>query len=260
MLTGTDEHGDKIANAATAHGTVPKAYADRVSAIFRETWDACGITYDHFIRTTDDYHIRFVRSVLAKVHAAGDITFGEYGGKYCTGCERFYTDRELVGGKCPDHETEPIWIKEENYFFRMERYRPQLLEHIEKHPDFIRPAGYRAEVLGLLREPLEDLCISRPKSRLTWGIELPFDDRYVTYVWFDALLNYLSGLEHARPKRSRGVLAQRRALHREGHPEAPRRVLADHAAWPRAIRSTASSTFTATGTWARARCRSRSAT
>ena len=203
LLTGTDEHGDKIANAATANQTVPKAYADRVSKIFRDTWDACGISYDHFIRTTDDYHVRFVRNVLAKVHAAGDIAFGEYGGKYCTGCERFYTDRELVNGKCPDHETEPIWIKEENYFFKMEKYRPQLLEHLEKNPDFIRPAGYRAEVLGLLREPLEDLCISRPKSRLTWGIELPFDDRYVTYVWFDALLNYLSGIEHARPAEAR---------------------------------------------------------
>ncbi len=105
LLTGTDEHGDKIANAATAHKTDPKSYADRVSGIFRDTWDTCGITYDHFIRTTDDYHVRFVRSVLAKVHAAGDIYFGEYGGKYCTGCERFYADREIVVAKCPDHET-----------------------------------------------------------------------------------------------------------------------------------------------------------
>ncbi len=198
FMTGTDEHGDKIAAAAAEHDATPQAYADRISAIFRSTWDTCGITYDHFIRTTDDYHVRFVRDVLRKVHDAGDIYFGEYGGKYCTGCERFYTDRELVGGKCPDHQTEPEWIREENYFFRMSRYQDRLREHIENHPDFVRPAGYRNEVLAMLREPVEDLCISRPKSRLSWGIELPFDENYVTYVWFDALINYLSGLEHVK--------------------------------------------------------------
>jgi methionyl-tRNA synthetase len=159
FLTGTDEHGDKIAAAAASLGTDPRSYADRISGIFRSTWDTCGITYDHFIRTTDAHHVRFVQDVLQKVHDAGDIYFGEYGGKYCTGCERFYTDRELVGGKCPDHETEPVWIKEENYFFRMGRYQQRLLEHLDAHPDFIRPTGYRNEVLGLLREPLEDLCI-----------------------------------------------------------------------------------------------------
>jgi methionyl-tRNA synthetase len=169
-----------------------------VSALFRSTWDACGISYDHFIRTTDAYHVRFVQDVLRTVHAAGDIYFGEYGGRYCTGCERFYTDRELVDGKCPDHRTEPVWIKEENYFFRMGKYQDRLLRHFEEQPDFVRPEGYRNEVLAMLREPLEDLCISRPKSRLQWGIELPFDDRFVTYVWFDALLNYLSGLEHRK--------------------------------------------------------------
>jgi methionyl-tRNA synthetase len=198
FLTGTDEHGDKIAEAALAQGSEPRAYADHVSGIFRSTWDTCSITYDHFIRTTDGYHETLVREVLQKVYDAGDIYFGEYGGQYCTGCERFYAERELVDGKCPDHETEPEWIKEENYFFRMAKYQDRLLKHIEENPDFIRPGGYRNEVLGLLREPLEDLCISRPKSRLTWGIELPFDSGYVTYVWFDALLNYVSGLEHIK--------------------------------------------------------------
>ena len=199
FLTGTDEHGDKIAEAAAVAGSTPAEYADRVSDTFRNTWDTCGITYDHFIRTTDEHHITFVREILQKVHDAGDIYFDEYGGQYCTGCERFYADRELVDGKCPDHETEPVWIKEENYFFRMSRYQDRLLEHIDRNPDFISPVGYRNEVLGLLREPLEDLCISRPKSRLQWGIELPFDDRYVCYVWFDALLNYVSALRRARP-------------------------------------------------------------
>jgi methionyl-tRNA synthetase len=202
FLTGTDEHGDKIAAAASARGSEPRAYADRVSGLFRSTWDTCGISYDHFIRTTDEHHVRFVRDVLQKVHDAGDIYFGEYGGRYCMGCERFYADRELVAGKCPDHRTEPVWIAEENYFFRMSRYQERLLRHLEAHPDLIRPEGYRNEVLSLLGEPLEDLCISRPKSRLQWGIELPFDERFVTYVWFDALLNYLSGLEHIKGARA----------------------------------------------------------
>ena len=192
FLTGTDEHGDKIAEAAAAAGETPKAYADRISALFRSTWDACGLTYDHFIRTTDEHHQRFVQHVLDEVNRGGDIYFGEYGGLYCTGCERFYTEKELVAGKCPDHKIEPKFVRENNYFFRMSRYQQRLLEHIAANPDWIRPERYRNEVLGFLREPLEDLCISRPKSRLAWGIELPFDRDFVTYVWFDALLNYTS--------------------------------------------------------------------
>jgi methionyl-tRNA synthetase len=196
MLTGTDEHGDKIAQAAKEQGAAPKAYADRVSGIFRSTWDACGIAYDHFIRTTDRYHVEFVQSVLQKIYDAGDIYFGEYGGYYCFGCERFYTEKELVEGKCPDHQKAPTFIQEKNYFFRMSRYQQRLYDHIQAHPDFVRPEQYRTEVLAFLREPLEDLCISRPKSRLEWGIALPFDGDFVTYVWFDALLNYVSALKH----------------------------------------------------------------
>ena len=192
LLTGTDEHGDKIAEAAAAAGETPQAFADRISAIFRSTWDACGISYDHFIRTTDEHHERYVQDVLERVHANGDIYFGEYEGLYCTGCERFYTEKELVDGKCPDHKIEPKRVKEENYFFRMSRYQERLIEHVRAHPDWIRPERYRNEILGFLREPLQDLSISRPKSRLTWGIELPFDRNFVTYVWFDALLNYTS--------------------------------------------------------------------
>jgi methionyl-tRNA synthetase len=195
LLTGTDEHGDKIAQAASENGMEPKAYADRVSAIFRSTWDACGISYDHFIRTTDPYHKETVRQILQKIYDQGDIYFGEYGGFYCFGCERFYTEKELVAGKCPDHQKEPAFIQEKNYFFRMSKYQQQLLDHIQSHSDFIRPDRYRGEVLAFLREPLEDLCISRPKSRLQWGIPLPFDVDYVTYVWFDALINYVSALK-----------------------------------------------------------------
>ena len=195
LLTGTDEHGDKIAQAAKASGMEPKAYADKISAVFRATWDACGIVYDHFIRTTDDYHKEFVQQVLQKIYDSGDIYFGEYGGFYCFGCERFYTEKELVGGKCPDHQTAPAYIREKNYFFRMGKYQQRLIDHIREHPDLIRPERYRSEVLAFLREPLEDLSISRPKSRLDWGISLPFDADHVTYVWFDALINYVSALK-----------------------------------------------------------------
>src|SRR5215813_5077879 len=151
FLTGTDEHGDKIAQAASAAGVTPLWYA-------------------------------------------GEIYFGEYGGNYCFGCERFYTDKEIVDGKCPDHQTPLTFIKEKNYFFRMSRYQDWLIGHLEAHPDFIQPERYRNEVLGFLREPLLDLSISRPKSRLQWGIPLPFDENYVTYVWFDALVNYYSAV------------------------------------------------------------------
>ena len=196
LLTGTDEHGDKIAQAAADAATDPKTYADRVSNLFRATWDACGIDYDHFIRTTDSYHKDYVQSVVQKIYDGGDIYFGEYGGLYCYGCERFYTEKELVDGKCPDHQKAPDYISEKNYFFRMSKYQQPLIDALQARPNLVRPDRYRAEVLAFLREPLEDLCISRPTSRLQWGIPLPFDADYVTYVWFDALLNYVSALEN----------------------------------------------------------------
>ena len=194
FLTGTDEHGDKVVRAAKKENLSPRAYVDKISRLFRDLWPQLNITNNNFIRTTDAAHMEIVSQILQKIYDAGDIYFSEYEGQYCFGCERFYTDRELVEGKCPDHETAPEMIKESNYFFKMSRYQDWLLEHIKKHPDFIRPERYRNEVLAFLREPLEDLCISRPKSRLRWGITLPFDENYVTYVWFDALLNYISAL------------------------------------------------------------------
>lgn len=194
FLTGTDEHGDKIAEAAAKAGETPKAYADRYSGQFRALWPELSITNDHFIRTTDDDHVKTVQNILQAVYEKGDIYFGHYEGFYCVGCERFYRESELADGKCPDHQTEPEYRKESNYFFRMSRYQDWLMTHIRDNPDFIRPERYRNEVLAFLREPLEDLCISRPKTRLTWGITLPFDDKYVTYVWFDALINYLTGI------------------------------------------------------------------
>jgi methionyl-tRNA synthetase len=194
FLTGTDEHGDKIAQAATAAGESPQVYTDRISGVFQETWRRLKITHDQFIRTTAAPHRKVVQGILQKIYDGGEIYFGEYGGQYCFGCERFYAERELVDGKCPDHQTVPTYIKEQNYFFRMGKYQQRLLKHLEKHPECIRPERYRNEVLAFLKDPLEDLCISRPKARLQWGIPLPFDDRYVTYVWFDALINYVSAL------------------------------------------------------------------
>jgi methionyl-tRNA synthetase len=194
FLTGTDEHGDKIAIAAQKGGQSPQEYVDRISKMFRDLWPTLDIKNDHFIRTTDPEHIKVVQDILNLVNDNGDIYFAEYEGLYCVECERFYTERELVDGKCPDHQTTPKVIKEANYFFRMSKYQDWLIAHIKEHPDFIRPERYRNEALSFLKEPLEDLCISRPKSRLTWGISLPFDDRFVTYVWFDALINYISAM------------------------------------------------------------------
>lgn len=203
FLTGTDEHGNKIAQAAAKAGEDPQDYADRISAVFRDTWQALNITYSRFIRTTDPFHQRLVQEILQRIYDRGEIYLGEYGGKYCFGCERFYAERELEDGKCPDHRVEPTFIKEHNYFFRMSKYQDRLVKHLEDHPDFIRPERYRNEVLAFLREPLDDLCISRPIRRLSWGIPLPFDSDYVTYVWFDALINYLSGLGYPDSEDSR---------------------------------------------------------
>ncbi len=196
FLTGTDEHGDKIAEAARAQGTSPQVFADRISAIFRSTWESLGISFDRFIRTTDPDHVRAVQHLLRVLHEKGDIDFREYEGLYCVGCERFMTERDLEEGLCRDHERAPERRTEANYFFRMSRYFDALGEQLEREPDWIRPERYRNEVLAMLREGsgLEDLCISRPRSRLAWGVELPFDPDYVCYVWFDALVNYLAGL------------------------------------------------------------------
>ncbi|WP_028317187.1 methionine--tRNA ligase [Desulfobulbus elongatus] len=192
--TGTDEHGEKIAEAAAKAGETPRAYVDRIAAAFRETWPHLAIRPDYIIRTTDADHIRTVQDILQQVYDRDDIYFSEYSGLYCKGCERFLTEKELVDGKCPDHLVEPKPITEQNYFFRMSRYQDWLIDHIRANPDFITPERYRNEVLSFLSEPLEDLCISRPTSRLTWGIPLPFDANFVTYVWFDALINYLTGI------------------------------------------------------------------
>ncbi|NJB68882.1 methionyl-tRNA synthetase [Desulfobaculum xiamenense] len=195
FLTGTDEHGDKIAQAAEAAGTSPREFVDEISGTFRNLWPRLNVSNNDFIRTTEQRHIDTVREVLQKVYDSGDIYQSEYEGLYCYGCEQFLTEKDLVDGKCPDHDKEPSVIREKNYFFRMSKYQDWLRQYIIDNPDFIRPERYRNEVLSMLEMGvLDDLCISRPKSRLSWGIELPFDPDYVTYVWFDALLNYITAL------------------------------------------------------------------
>jgi methionyl-tRNA synthetase len=205
FLTGTDEHGERIAQVAAAAGKSPQAYADEIAGVFQETWRRLGITNDDFIRTTEPRHRKVVQEILQRLHDAGEIYFGEYGGWYCYGCERFYTEKEIVDGRCPDHQTALTFIKEKNYFFKMSKYQAWLIQHLEDNPGFIQPDRYRNEVLGFLREPLQDLSISRPKSRVVWGIPLPFDDQYVTYVWFDALLNYYSAVSDPSNEKTRGL-------------------------------------------------------
>lgn len=194
FLTGTDEHGDKIVQAAEKQATTPQEYADKISRLFQDLLPVLNVKNNQFIRTTNPDHKKVVKAVLSKIYDSGDIYFSSYEGLYCFGCERFYQERELVEGKCPDHGVAPSKIEESNYFFKMSKYQDWLIDHIKSNPDFIRPEQYKNEILSFLKEPLEDLCISRPKSRLTWGITLPFDKDYVTYVWFDALVNYISAL------------------------------------------------------------------
>ncbi len=195
FITGTDEHGDKIVQAAEKAGEAPKAFTDRISAEFAALWPKLETEPSRFVRTSSEKHKEVVRTFLQKVYDAGDIYFGEYGGHYCFGCERFYTEKELESGLCPQHLVKPEYISEKNYFFRMSKYQARLKQHILDNPDFIRPERYRNEALAMLDSgALDDLCISRPKTRLTWGIELPFDPDYVCYVWFDALLSYFTAI------------------------------------------------------------------
>lgn len=192
-LTGTDEHGIKVQKAALEQKKDPKAFVDEIVPQFKELWRILGIQYDYFIRTTDDQHKQVVQKVLAALEARGDIYKAAYQGWYCTPCESFWTELQLKDGKCPDCNRGVDRLEEENYFFKLSQYQSWLIQYIEAHPGFIQPEYRKNEVLAFLKEPLEDLCITRPKSRLTWGIEYPGSKEHVVYVWFDALLNYLTG-------------------------------------------------------------------
>jgi methionyl-tRNA synthetase len=201
FLTGTDEHGQKVQQAAEERGMSPKQHADLMVENFKTLWKKLGLTHDDFIRTTDGRHIQLVQKFLQKLWEEGKIQKRKYSGWYCTPDERFWTGKDLVEGRCPECGRDVEQIEEENYFFLMSTYGDDLIQHIDAKPLYIMPETRRNEVLGFLKsQPLGDLCISRPKKRLSWGVPLPFDDNYVTYVWFDALLNYYSGAEYLAPK------------------------------------------------------------
>ncbi len=193
FLTGTDEHGQKVQRAAAKREVTPQEHVDEYYHRFEDLWKKMGICNDFFIRTTYKEHKDYVRECLQKLWDKGEIYSKEYEGWYSVGEERFFSEDELDENKCDPISHRPVeWLKEKNYFFKMSKYQQQLIDHLNQNPDWIVPDYRRNEILGFLRQPLNDLCISRPKARLSWGIPLPFDEEYVTYVWFDALLNYVS--------------------------------------------------------------------
>ncbi|MFH1798111.1 MAG: methionine--tRNA ligase [Candidatus Omnitrophota bacterium] len=198
FLTGTDEHGEKIEEASLKKGFQKgkeKDFVDSIVINFKNTWEKLDIEYDYFIRTTDKAHKKQVQFFLNEMRKKGDIYQGEYDGYFCTPCETFWQEKEITGGLCPECKRQVEHIREKNYFFRTSKYQDWLVKYIEDNPLFIMPRFRKNEVLSFLREELTDLCVSRPKYRMSWGVGLPFDKDYVVYVWFDALINYVSALK-----------------------------------------------------------------
>lgn len=197
--TGTDEHGQKIENKAIEAGVSPKEYVDQIVQNARNLWDQLNISYDKFIRTTDDIHEKAVQKIFVKLYEKGDIYKGEYKGLYCTPCESFWTETQVVDGKCPDCGREVHEVTEEAYFLKLSKYQDQLVEYIESHPEFIQPESRKNEMINNFIKPgLEDLCVSR--TSFTWGIPVPFDEKHVVYVWLDALTNYITSLGYLSDK------------------------------------------------------------
>lgn len=193
--TGTDEHGQKIELKAEAAGVTPKQYVDNVAGEIKRIWDLMNTSYDKFIRTTDEYHEKQVQKIFKKLYDKGDIYKGHYEGMYCTPCESFWTESQLVDGKCPDCGRECKPAKEEAYFFKMSKYADRLIDYINTHPEFIQPVSRKNEMMNNFLLPgLQDLCVSRTSFK--WGIPVDFDDRHVVYVWLDALTNYITGLDY----------------------------------------------------------------
>lgn len=193
FLTGTDEHGQKVTLAAQNAGLSAKKFADGIVVKFKDVWKRLNINYDYFIRTTDDAHIKAVQFALDKLYKKGDLYEGEYTGWYCTPCEAFWTKLQIVNNSCPECARPLEEIKEKNIFFKLSKYQNWLKDYIKENPDFIKPAFRVKEVLNYLQASLPDLCVTRPSSRISWGIDVPFSPGHVTYVWFDALLNYITG-------------------------------------------------------------------
>lgn len=193
LMTGSDEHGQKIEEIAKAEGITPKEYVDKISGEIRGVWDSLNTSYDKFIRTTDDYHEKVIQKIFKKLYDQGDIYKGHYEGKYCVPCESFFTASQLVDGKCPDCGREVVDAKEEAYFLKLSKYQDKLLEYYEQNPDFIKPESRKNEMINNFLKPgLSDLCVSRTSFK--WGIPVPFDDKHVVYVWLDALSNYITGV------------------------------------------------------------------
>nr|WP_243694469.1 methionine--tRNA ligase [Aquifex aeolicus] len=196
FLTGTDEHGLKIQKKAEELGISPKELVDRNAERFKKLWEFLKIEYTKFIRTTDPYHVKFVQKVFEECYKRGDIYLGEYEGWYCVGCEEFKSEAELAEDHtCPIHQKKCEYIKEPSYFFRLSKYQDKLLELYEKNPEFIQPDYRRNEIISFVKQGLKDLSVTRPRSRVKWGIPVPFDPEHTIYVWFDALFNYISALE-----------------------------------------------------------------
>jgi methionyl-tRNA synthetase len=195
FLTGTDEHGQKIQKAADEAKQTPQDFVDKMTCQFEELWRALNISYNDFIRTTEERHIRFVERVLDILYQKGQIYSAKYEGWYCAPCETFWTQTQLADQNCPDCKRPLEKISETNYFFKLSQHQDWLIDYIKAHPEFVKPASRYEEVLSFLElNKLTDLCISRPKERLSWGIPLPFSSGHVTYVWFDALINYISAV------------------------------------------------------------------
>lgn len=193
FLTGTDEHGEKIEKKAKENGVTPKEYVDKIVDNAKDLWKSLGISYDRFIRTTDEYHEKAVQKIFNKLYEQGDIYKGEYEGLYCTPCESFWTETQLVDGKCPDCGRDVHIVKEESYFFKLSKYQDKLIKLYEEHPEFIQPESRKNEMLNNFIKPgLEDLCVSR--TTFNWGIPVTFDAKHVVYVWIDALTNYITAL------------------------------------------------------------------
>ena len=192
FLTGSDEHGQKIQRKAEEKGVTPLQYVDAIVANFKLLWEKLGISNDDFVRTSEKRHEKVVQEIMQKIYDQGDIYKKNYEGLYCVPCESYWLERQLVDGKCPDCGRPVEKMKEESYFFKLSKYQDQLLEYIEQNPDFIQPVSRRNEMINFIKQGLEDLCITR--TTFDWGIKVPFDDKHVVYVWFDALLNYFTGV------------------------------------------------------------------
>ena len=231
FLTGTDEHGLKVAQSAEEAGLTPQEQADRNAARFRDAWDLLGISYDDFIRTTEPRHHAAVQELLSRIKDNGDIELDTYEGPYCVSCEAYYQDSELVDGiYCPIHTGKAVTrLKEENWFFRLSRYEKRLLDWIESNPEVIQPEGKRNEVLGFIRQGLDDVSITR--TSLSWGVPVPWAPGHVFYVWYDALINYATAVGFGSdPERFEAWWPQVHPPDRQGDHPVPLRVLAGDAA------------------------------